>query len=382
MTHCRRSPQLRKALLGVVTIATLLVGSMIPANAGFPEAGLSSDNVEYIGTIPLENGSWVTAKIHEDYLYVSGNKSLTIFDITEPEAPTFVSHTLTGFNFINEDIDTNGEILLITDERARGILHIWDVSDKAAPHKLAELPEMIDHSFACVYDCQWAYGAGGDIVDLRDPANPKRVGEWVDPPDGLWGFDTTEVRPGMVITGSDEIHFLDGRKDPSSPRIRALASGPEGEHVHSVQWPQGGRDRYLLVQTETSPKPVCDERSGALMTYDATHWRKSHSFTPIDDFRPEPGVYADGKPAVSSLGCSAGWFKPHPNFRNGGLLTGGFFDHGTRFLEVSSDGSIAEVGYYMPAAGSTIAALWANEEIVYAIDIVHGIGILRFTGDA
>ena len=371
----------RIALAGIAGIVTLIAGSVVPVSPSLA-AGLMSDNVEYIGTIPLENGTWTTARIHEDYLYVSGNKSFTIFDISNPEAPAFVSHTVTGFQFINEDIDTNGEILLITDERINGELHIWDVSNKASPTKLAVLPEMIDHSFACVLDCKWAYGAGGDIVDLRDPANPKKAGGWADPPEGFWGFDTTEVRPGMVLTGSTEIHFLDGRKDPSNPKVLALASGPAGEFVHSVQWPSEGRDKFMIIQTETSPKPQCDERSGALITYDATKWRKTHSFTPIDEFRPEAGMYADGKPAASALGCSATWFKPHPSFNNGGYLTGGFFDHGTRFLEVSPRGQIEEIGYYMPAGGSTTAALWANEEIVYAIDIVHGIDVLRFTGDA
>lgn len=376
--HAMRSRRYVVAALAAI----VLMGVAAPSGAGAPRAtGLMSSNVEYVGTIPLENGTWTTARIHGDYLYVSGNKSLTIFDISVPETPVFVSHTPTGFNFINEDIDTNGKILLITDERINKTLHVWDVSDKSAPTKLAQLEGMVDHSFACVMDCRWAYGAGGDIVDLRDPADPKAVGRWFSPPPGFWGFDTTEVRPGMVVSASATIHFLDGRKNPAEPKVLATAPGPEGEYVHSIQWPSRGRDRFLLVQTETSPKPQCDERSGALLTYDAARWRSSRTFSPIDKFRPTAGTYVDGRPPVSALGCSSTWFKPHPSFRNGGLVVGGFFDHGTRFLDVSAEGEISEVGYFMPAAGSTTAALWATDEIVYAIDIVHGIDILRFTGE-
>lgn len=366
-------------------MVSLVVSSLCAFALGAPAAGartgLTSSNVQYVKTIPLENGTWTTARIHDGYLYVSGNKSFTIFDIADPANPALVSVTPTGFQFINEDIDTNGEILLITDERVRGVLHVWDVSNKQSPTKLAELEDMVDHSFACVFDCKWAYGAGGDIVDLRDPANPKPVGKWVEPPARLWGFDTTEVSPGLVVTASGIIHLLDGRKNPARPKVRATAPGPSGRFVHSIQWPSNGRDRFLLVQTETSPKPQCDEASGALMTWDATKWRRTRTFYPIDEFRVPAGTYVDGRPPASALGCSATWFKPHPSFHNGGLIAGAFFDHGTRFLEVSPSGEISEVGYFMPVAGSTTAALWANEEIVYAIDIVHGIDVLRFVGD-
>ena len=372
----------RHGSLALFTAAAAILMLIVPANGATVRTGLMSDNVEYVGTIPLENGTWTTARIHGDYLYVSGNKSFTIFDISEPESPQFVSHTVTGFQFINEDIDTNGEILLITDERISETLHVWDVSNKAAPRKLAVLDGVRDHSFACVLDCTWGYGAGGDIVDLRDPADPKAVGKWAEPPAGFWGFDTTETRPGVVVTASGVIHLLDGRKDPSRPRVLAQAPGPEGEFVHSIQWPSKGRDRFLLIQTETSPKPRCDARSGALMTYDASNWRITHSFQPIDEFRPVAGNYADGRPAISALGCSATWFKPHPSFHNGGLIAGAFFDPGTRFLQVDGKGKITEIGYFIPAAGTTTAALWADKEIVYAIDIAHGIDILRFTGDA
>lgn len=344
-------------------------------------SGLMSANVEYVRTIPLENGTWTTARIQDGYLYVSGNKSFTIFDITDPANPQLVSTTLTGFNFINEDVDTNGEILLITDERISGVLHVWDVSNKQAPTKLAEVPGMIDHSFACVLDCKWAYGAGGDIVDLRDPANPIPAGKWYEPPPGFWGFDTSEVRPGMVVTASGIVHYLDGRKNPARPKVLARAPAPQGFYLHSVQWPSSGHDRFLLLQTETSPKPQCDERSGAFMTWDASRWRESHTFYPIDEYRVPAGTYTDGRPAVSALGCSATWFKAHPSFRNGGLVAGAFFDHGTRFLNVSSEGEISEVGYFMPTGGSTTAALWASDEIVYAIDITHGIDVLRFIDD-
>ena len=90
------------------------------------------------------------------------------------------------------------------------------------------------------------------------------------------------------------------------------------------------------------------------------------------------GTGIDGNPPVSALGCSATWFQEHPDFRNGGLVAGAYFDHGTRFLRVDRHGQIEQVGYFTPAAGSTLTTLWASDDLVYAIDFGHGIDILRF----
>ena len=58
----------------------------------------------------------------------------------------------------------------------------------------------------------------------------------------------------------------------------------------------------------------------------------------------------------------------------------GWYEHGTRFLRVSSKGKISEVGYFLPAGGSTSAAYWVGRNIVYAVDYNRGLDILRFTG--
>jgi hypothetical protein len=100
----------------------------------------------------------------------------------------------------------------------------------------------------------------------------------------------------------------------------------------------------------------------------------------IDEFRVKNGTYVDGNPAVGATGCTNMWFDDHPRFKNGGLVASGFFEHGTRFLKVNGRGRIAEVGHFMPAAGSTIATYWITNRIVYAIDVTRGIDILRFNG--
>jgi len=118
------------------------------------------------------------------------------------------------------------------------------------------------------------------------------------------------------------------------------------------------------------------------MTWDASAWRTSHSFRLIDEFRVANGTYTDGNPAAGAFGCTTMWFDDHPAFRDGGLVASAFFEHGTRFLSINKKGRISEVGYFMPAAGSTIAAYWITDEIVYAIDIYRGIDILKFDAES
>ncbi|HYP24026.1 MAG TPA: hypothetical protein VEV43_10660 [Actinomycetota bacterium] len=365
-------------LVKLLPAVALLLGILPGPPAG--ALGAASPNVEYVTTVPLEAGTWTTGKLHDGYFYASGMKSFTIYDVSDPASPQLVSHTPTGVQFINEDIDTNGEILLVTDERLRGILQVWDVSDKAKPVKLAELEGMVDHTFACVLDCTWAYGGGGDIVDLRDPANPKPAGRWHGEMPPLWGFDTYEVSPGVVVTGSKVMYLLDGRKDPANPKVLAQGTTADQRTIHSLKWPRAGKDKFMLVQSETSPKPQCDDRSGKFMTWDMTQWRKTKTFTMIDEYLPPAGNWVDANPGASALGCSATWFHHHPSFRNGGLVAGAFFDHGTRFLWVDDAGQIEEVGHYMPYGGSTTSTYWVTDEIVYSVDITHGIDVLRFTG--
>jgi hypothetical protein len=116
------------------------------------------------------------------------------------------------------------------------------------------------------------------------------------------------------------------------------------------------------------------------MTWDASKWRKTHTFTMIDEYRMINGTYVDGNPAVNQVGCSSHWHEAHPDFANGGIVAAAFFEHGTRFIDVSSKGKIKEVGWFMPAAGSTGAVYWINDEIVYAVDYNRGIDILRWKG--
>ncbi len=110
--------------------------------------------------------------------------------------------------------------------------------------------------------------------------------------------------------------------------------------------------------------------------WDARDWRKTRTFRMIDEYRPTNGLPTEGNSPVNHL-CSH-WFDHHPDFRNGGMVAIGWYDHGVRFLEVSPQGKIGEIGYFMRPGGAMSAAYWATDEIVYAVDYHHGLDVLRF----
>lgn len=360
------------------------------AEAGPTPGGVVTGPVEYVDTIPLEGGGAASARIVGNYLYVANYHHISIYDITDPLDPVLQSITPIGFNpFSMEDIDTNGEILIFPQE-SRRILHVWDVSDKTNPVPLAELEGAGDHMLTCVLDCRWVYGSspGHSIVDLRDPAKPELVGEWNDKLVTTFTHDLTEVAPGRLVTASRPVvYFLDVRHDPRNPRLLAAAPVAEElpleggrEILSSTRWPRGTRDRFLLIAGETPLSGPCNDRSAAFTTWNAASWKKTHTFTLIDELRMKNGTFADGNPPANVIGCSSSFFEEHPSFANGGLVATSFFEHGTRFLKVDPKGAITETGSFLPYGGVTLSSFWVDDEIVYAIDQNRGIDILRYTG--
>src|SRR3712207_5577252 len=91
---------------------------------------------------------------------------------------------------------------------------------------------------------------------------------------------------------------------------------------------------------------------------------------------------SDGNPPTQILGCSAHWFEEHPTFRNGGLTALAEYEQGTRFLQVTADGKLRQLGYFLPLGGSTSAPHWAPDgRTVYAIDYTRGLDVIRYEGE-
>lgn len=353
------------------------------ARSADPGPGYFSKNAEFIANIPV-NTDAAGGRLVGKYFYVNSSQDLEIYDVSDPTNPQRVGilPLPETVQFPQEDVDTNGKILVVgggaTGAVAGGTLYVIDVEDKTNPQIIGQLANGAQHTLSCILGCKYVYGSSGEVVDLHDPTNPKVIGDWAKGTPAKSFHDVTEVRPGIVVTSTQPILMLDARQDPAHPKILAVGSNSDQRFIHANLWPERGTDKFLLVGGETEGN-CSDDGSGAFMTWDATHWRKTHSFTMIDEFREGNGLPTDGQSPDNTY-C-AHWFQPHQTYDNGGLVAMAWYEHGTRFFDVSSTGHIKEVGYYLPF-GTTEASspYWITKRILYVVDYNRGIDIIKYTG--
>lgn len=372
-----------KTVLVVMLLMVALVPRLAAAGGragsgpgGEPGPGyFKTPNVEFIRNLPEETDT-AGARVLGKYFYLTTARGLSIYDISKPLDPKKVGSLPLPQEpqFSEEDPDTNGKIMLVG---AIGTLNVIDVRDKTAPKVIGTLEGADNHTISCTLDCTYAYGSEGDIVDLRHPRHPKLVGDWTKGKPAHSSHDVTEISPGRVVTSSQPILYLNARRNPAKPKVIAVGSNPDGRFIHGNLWPHRGTDRFLLVGGET--QGPCDQSgSGAFMVWDASRWRSTHTFKMVDQYRLHNGVPSDGNAPANTF-C-AHWFSTHPDYENGGLVAMGWYEHGTRFLNVSGSGHIKEVGWFLPAGASTSAAYWITKKIVYTADYQRGLDILRYTG--
>src|SRR3954447_23014985 len=374
--------------LALLSLAT--VGAT-DALAQLPAGPVTAKNAEFIENFAQHTDS-AGARLVGHYFFITNERDLTIYDTSTPEAPQQVGHLqfptgdVANYYYPQEDPDTNGKILLTTDE---GAIEVIDVSDKSNPHFISKLAGSKQHTISCILDCTWAYGScgslsckSGEIVDLRDPEHPKLAGDWVKSlPAALQpnsNHDVTEVAPGMILTSSTPMLLLDAREDPAHPRVLATAGKQGDPFVHANLWPHDMQDNIVLVGGE-SIGPGCDsDAAAAFQTWDASAWRTTGKLTPLDQFRIPYGLAIDGSMPQSSY-C-VHWFRPHPTYRNGGLIAISWYEQGTRFLQVGPDGSVTQVGWLLPAGATASGAYWITDRIVYVADYNRGLDVIRYTG--
>ena len=204
-------------------------------------------------------------------------------------------------------------------------------------------------------------------------------------PAGNNGHDVTEVAPGLVLTSTNPMMFLDARKDPRHPKL--LATSRAGcRFVHSNLWPRNGKDKFALSTGETwvavARMLVATTPAPGSRTWDTTGWKKTQTFKEVDTYQDaERHVTrtATRSSTLRSVARRTGSTRTRSG-RTVASLPAGFYNHGTRFLEVDAKGKISEVGCFLPHGGGTSAAYWITNDIVYAIDYQRGFDVLKYNG--
>src|SRR5215217_2824255 len=80
------SEGMRALIAAVAAALSLIVTPIAAANQTWPDA-VSSDNVDYLGSIKEDVGLTTGAKVLGDRLFVTSGKNISIYDISRPESP-------------------------------------------------------------------------------------------------------------------------------------------------------------------------------------------------------------------------------------------------------------------------------------------------------
>jgi hypothetical protein len=358
-----------------------------------------------VGALPLPHFENEDVDLGGDILLVSNDPSegvgvLYVIDISNPRAPVLKSALPTGF------ITT-------------GIPGIFGLPE---PQEAG-----IGHTASCIQDCNFAYLAGTaegiEIVDLRNPAAPVRAGRfkpaitsiathdvqvdgqglaWIVGGDGSAAYDVRDpLNPRMVMRtdeniknsgqlgfpGPDPVFGIGGEGETpidlihhDSLRFHKKSTRGDFEQKPGKTYPAGGTGKVVGIVEEDYNRPTC-KGAGSFQTWgitDKTTSTGAKKLVLLDLFETELESLVQGRGWAPVTGlCSAHYFDERD-----GLVAGGWYEEGTRFLDVRDPAGIRQVGYWVPTKGETWSVLFAPTDptgsIVYALDFARGIDVLRF----
>jgi len=382
--------------------------SAVPASAQVAEPPLSaSSNVHLLDHIP---GSAAGMNFKGHYAYVTGWAGVTVLDIANPAQPRLAG-ALPLPHFENEDVDLCGNTLIVVNDREvedlGSILYVISIANPATPTIQAVLPLGLTGSGRgsghianfVKSDCSQLWVDGGElveVVDLTVPTAPRSLGKFESAaslsPDFKVSHDTElDKATGTVWNvGGGGAAGYQLTSNPLKPKLLGT-TGTAGRNpspyndfiLHNSQ----RRGKTLLVTEEdyidTSETPPGGCRGqGKFETWDLSGLSKG-AIKPLGTWETElNGLFTGGavdSKAPVTVNCSSHWFDA-----KNGVAAVGWYEQGIRFLDYRDPRDIKQVGYYIPANGSTWAAYWSptdpRGEIAYTADAYRGVDVVRIDG--
>jgi hypothetical protein len=389
----------------------------------------ATDNVEYLGRFPEHTGN-AGGQLSPDgtKFYLTDPRGVYVYDVTTPAAPKRLGdislfQTGLGAALAQEDPNSNGKILLVdaaTTPAGSSQLQVVDVSNPTQLKVLDTVP-VTDHTWTCVSgtdatgavnSCAYAYGRTGHIVDLTNPADAKLLATtwrkavgYGDRSNTPYTHDLTEIRRGLVMSAGSTAILMDTSNPAAPKRLAALEQPGRFSTLgyHSIEWGRGGRDRYLVAGTEIAPSTGvadlagtdCEGENSVIETWDASQILAGlaayeggasaqeafagRNFVKVDAYDAGGrGIFLDGQAPGHVLYC-AHWMELHPSFKRGGRMAVSYYDRGTRFVDVGSDGTMTEVGWITAAESYSGSPQWISGDVVYVMDYRRGLEIIRLT---
>jgi hypothetical protein len=394
------------ALLATLCIAAMLCVPAAQADlpADLPLA--TSSNVHLLTHIP---GTAAGMNFKDHYAFVTGWTGLQVFDIANPASPQLAAEMPLP-HFENEDVDLCGDTLIIVNDREAkdlgSVMYVVNIANPPTPYVAGFLPLGLTgngrgsgHIANFVKsDCTQAWIDGGDhveVVDLTVQSAPRSLGKFESAASNSPAFrvshDTERDSTGTLWNvGGGGAAAYKLTSDPLAPKLLAT-TGTAGANpspyndfiLHNSQ----RRGQTLLVTEEDYidqdevPPGGC-RGQGKFETWDTSGLGKG-SVTPMDTWQTElNGMFTSGavdSKAPVTVNCSSHWFDA-----KSGIAAVGWYEQGVRFLDYRTPTDIKQVGYYIPANGSTWAAYWSptdpTGQIVYTADAYRGVDVLRIDG--
>ncbi len=390
--------------------ATFAQGQAVPT---VPALAVS-ENVEVIGNVP---GALFGLYFKDNYAYGTGPNGLTIFDISDPVNPV-VTGDLPLPHFENEDVDVCGDLLIIANDaiNPEAPLYVIDISDPMLPSiagtiNLSSEGANVGAGHIANFvgnDCKTLWVDGGEeveVVSLEDPTAPVSLGSFVSEASKSESFTVThdvewDGNIAWSVGGGGAAGYK-LTKDPLKPKLVATtgtaASNPSELNdfiLHNSQ----RRGKTLLVTEEDyvdtdEAQPGSCNGQGKFETYSLKKMPMAKAknkklrdrmgkIENLDIWQTElNGIAAGGagdSKAPITANCSSHWFD-----EQNGVVAVGWYEQGTRFLDVTNPKDIRQVGYYLPLNGSTWASYWSptdpTGQIVYTADAYRGLDVLRVT---
>jgi hypothetical protein len=389
----------------LATVAAVAAFGAAPSSADLPadQPLATSSNVHLLTHIP-GNAAGMNFKDH--YAFVTGWTGVQVLDIAQPASPQLVAE-LPLPHFENEDVDLCGNTLIVVNDREAkdlgSVMYVVSIANPLTPFVQAVLPLGLTgngrgsgHIANFVKsDCTQAWIDGGDhveVVDLTNPAAPRSLGKFESAASMSDAFkvshDTERDSTGTIWNvGGGGAAAYKLTSDPLAPKLLAT-TGAAGANpspyndfiLHNSQ----RRGQTLLIteedyiDTDEVPPGGC-RGQGKFETWDTSGLGKG-VVKPLDTWQTElNGMFTSGavdSKAPVTVNCSSHWFDARS-----GVAAVGWYEQGVRFLDYRTPTDIKQVGYYIPANGSTWAAYWSptdsSGQIVYTADAYRGIDVLR-----
>ncbi len=401
-------------LLGTGILLGLLV-ALLPAGMAVAASTVSAKHVALVGHIGIEGGGMVDVK---GSLAAVGHMgppyATTLLDVADPANPRILSRIKARPGTHSHKARICGNTLVINVERygkggdGTAGLALYDISDLHRPKETAYLRMgglatggtgvhrfQLDCERKLVYASGSADGFQGNftmIIDVADPAKPKEKGRW-------W------------VTGQ---HIATGENPSwSGASIRTHHPLRMNDRLYVSLW-YGG---FAIVDISDPTRP----HTVSHVDYHNRHGAPTHTALPIDHkiigkdwlivFDEEMGggdppafmrifdITDEKRPVQVSTfhippdpsGKTGGRFgahQPHEYIGPDNLVYAAWFSGGLRVIDISNPYRPREAGHYIPKPGKGVQFAESNDVfvdargLIFLIDRVRGLDILRFTGRA